>query len=88
MSTNLTLNEAFKPEQVSVEDCLIELARFGSPSVSRMKKGWYTRIDVFVTGAGVQFKVESEISNNTLSSSVIQCYDRLAKAMKQIKETT
>jgi hypothetical protein len=85
--TNLALVEAFKPEQHSVEECLIELEKYGNPRLVKMKNGWYSKIEVFVTGKGIEFEVSSEFSCRNPQDAINQCHARLVDAFKRIKET-
>lgn len=85
---NIAHIQAFKPEQHTVEECLIEMEKYGYPRIGKFKSGWHSHIEVFVTGAGVDFEVKSQFSHATPASAVNQCYDRLIKALNQIKEGT
>lgn len=87
MVTDIAKIEAFKPEQHSVEECLIEMSKYGNPRISRLKSGWYSKIEVFVTGEGVEFDVASEFKHDTPSAAINECYHRLMKSIQQIKET-
>lgn len=88
MSVILVKNEAFKPEMHSIEECLIELEKYGFPRLSKVgNDGWHAHIKVFVTGKGVDFEVKSEFGINTPKIAVNQCYTRLVYAIKKIKET-
>ena len=88
MSMTLVKNEAFKPEQHSIEECLIELERYGFPKVTKVNKdGWHSYVNVFVTGQGVSFEVKSDFGMSTPKVAINQCYDRLIEAIKKNKET-
>lgn len=86
MSTNLAIDEAFKPELRSLEECLDELQKFGKPRVSKLR-GWNASIEVFVTGKGVEFQINSDFSHETPKEAVNVCYERLLIAIRKIKET-
>jgi len=79
---------AFLPEEKGVEETLTELCKYGNPKLSKMKRGWYAHIDVFVTGKGVGFEVASDFGMGTQRQALTMCYDRLVKALQKIKETT
>ena len=88
MSTNLELVTDFKPEHHTLENCLVEMQKYGYPKVAKLNKnGWFSAIEVFVTGKGVAFKVRSDFGLKTPTEAVSQCYTRLVAAMKKIKET-
>ena len=85
MSQNLASIGAFKPEPLSLEDCLIELEKYGEPMLSKMDKGWYSKVEVFVTGEGVKFDVKSRFDCKTPKDAANECYGRLLKALARIK---
>lgn len=87
MTLALIENKAFKPEQHSIEECLAELEKYGFPRLSKHDNGWHANIEVFVTGEGVAFKVASDFRCKTPKEAVNECYNRLIKAIKQIKDT-
>lgn len=43
--------------------------------------GWYSRIEVFVSGEGVEFEVKSDFKMKSPVDAVNQCYRRLMKAI-------
>tara|TARA_R110000824_G_scaffold188319_2_gene369695 strand:- start:3359 stop:3625 length:267 start_codon:yes stop_codon:yes gene_type:complete len=87
MNLPSTKNSAFAPSNNSLEDVLLELERYGEPRVSKLKNGWYSSVEVFVTGKGISFDVKSDYNLATPHGAASQCYDRLMLAIKSIKET-
>lgn len=88
MSLSLVKDEAFKPEHHSIDECLIEMEKYGYPKISKVNsKGWHSHINIFVTGKGVEFQVASEFGMKTPKIAINQCYERLIDAIKKIKET-
>ncbi len=87
MSQNLANVVPFNPCEHSVDECLIELRRYGYPIIISHKDGWYTRVKVFVSGDGVEFEVKSDYRMKTPGEALNQCYDRLMLALKKIKDT-
>lgn len=87
MCLSLVKDEAFKPEPHSIEECLIELEKYGLPRLGKFDSGWHANIEVFVTGEGVAFKVKSDFGCRAPKEAINQCYNRLVKAIKQIKDT-
>ena len=79
-------NSAFAPSNNSLEDVLIELERYGEPMLLKMKKGWLSKVEVFVTGKGTSFDVRSDY-RRTPHDAASECYDRLMLAIKLIKES-
>lgn len=80
-------NVFFKVEENGLEGVLEELRSYGHPKLLSNERGWWCYIDVFVTGTGVEFSVKSESSHSDPISAAKQCYKRLMKELKSIKET-
>ena len=85
---DIAIKGAFKPELHSIEDCLAELERYGKPSLSKLDGGWHSRMNVFVTGEGSEFKVKSEYDHSTPTEAINCCYERLISAISKIKEVS
>jgi hypothetical protein len=88
MSLPVVTNRDFIPSKSSLEEVLLELERYGEPRVSKFKKGWYSCVEVFVTGEGISFDVKSAHTCATPHDAASECYDRLMTAIKSIKETS
>lgn len=75
-----------KPSDMSLEETLIEMARYGKPSVSQVCSDgtWYSSIDVTVNASGVKFEVESDFKQTSPGAAVAQCYERLMTAIEQV----
>lgn len=87
MSLTLVKDEVFKPEEHSINECLIELEKYGFPKLSKLNKnGWYSHIDVFIMGKGVSFEVRSNYGMKTPKIAINQCYERLIDAIRKIKK--
>lgn len=85
MSTSLAAISTFR-EQLKLEVCLEELAKYGEPRLSKCDKGWHCSIDVFVTGEGVEFKVRTDFRQKTPTDAANNCYALLMKALEKIKK--
>lgn len=80
---------AKKPSQTinDIEGVLLELTKYGEPRVSYMARhGFYARIEVFVTGKGTSFDVQSRYFKNP-TDAVIECYERLKQSIDDIIKT-
>jgi len=91
MSQALARDEAFKPEENSIEACLVELEKYGFPHITKSKglsgkSYWYAGIDVFVTGEGVSFDVKYSQAK-TPKEALNGVHNRLMAAMNKIKES-
>ena len=87
MSQNLAEIAAFKPKDLSLEDCLAELEQYGNPRISKDCGTWHCGISVFVIGKGTEFKVRSEFDHKTHAEAANLCLARLMAELKRIKET-
>lgn len=85
---NIAINQAFMPEDNSVEDCLLELEKYGAPHINKSSSGkyWWAGIDVLVTSKGVSFEVKYS-NAKTPKEAINGVYTRLMSAMAKIKET-
>ena len=87
MSIAVINSKCHNPKSLSLEDLLIECCKFGQPIVSKQKEGWYAKIDVFVTGKGIQFKAFSSFKEPSPRQAVLTMYNRLQTAIEKIKQT-
>lgn len=83
MGNEISKLEAYK-SNISVEDILLELSRWGYPRLSKQKTGWYCKIEVTVTPKGVDFEVGSEFGLHNMQIAVEQCLERLKTAVKEL----
>lgn len=68
----------------SLEEMLYALTKYGKPRLSHDGKGWYCAVEMYVTAAGVDFKVASDFGCNSPMSAATQCASRLDKALSDI----
>lgn len=77
--------ETPKPTSESLEDVLMDLAKWGNPRVSMPSgKGWYSSIEVNITPTGAKFEVASEFGMATPLAAALQCRERLMASVKAI----
>ncbi len=78
-----TIKEAVPAQtsEPSLNDLLLEIARFGEPNVVMISSGWYSRIDMNTTALGAKFQVRSEFGHKTPLAAAQECYARAAKAV-------
>ena len=73
------------PVGETLEDVLLELAKWGKPRVSMPgSKGWYSCVEVNITPTGAKFEVASEFGMETPLAAVLQCRERLRESVKAI----
>lgn len=87
MSQNLAKNEAFKPQELSLEECISELEKYGNPRLSKDSGTWHCSIKVFVIGEGTEFRVSSNFKHQRHREAANLCLSRLMLELQRIKET-
>jgi hypothetical protein len=70
---------------LTLEEILAFLALYGKPSLFRMTDGWYSSLEVLVSGSGVQFKITSESNHRTPREAAECCKDRLEEALRALR---
>jgi len=70
-------------KQCSLDDLLIKLCHLGDPSISKMRKGWWCRVDMHVASKGTRFTVESECDRPSPLEAAHQCAERAIEILKQ-----
>lgn len=70
-------------EQDSLDTLLLKLCHLGSPAVSKMRDGWWARLDMHVSAAGTTFRVDSEMNCKTPIEAVRQCTERSLTVLNQ-----
>lgn len=74
-----------QPIGESLEDVLLELAKWGKPRVTMPSdKGWYSTVEVNITPIGAKFDVSSEFGMATPLAAALQCRERLLASVKAI----
>lgn len=72
-------------EFLSVEDYLLELRKYGRPSLfSHADGSWNCKVDMKTAGEGISFKVESGYECKTPLSATRTCYKLMIDALKQL----
>ena len=68
----------------TLEEALIFLCKFGNPKLSRMRKGWYARIDMHVSSEGVAFEIKTDFDLKTPSEAVNQLMKRIQQTLTDL----
>ena len=68
----------------TLEEILLALAKYGKPRIAHDGDGWFCAVEMYVTAAGVNFKVASEFSRPSPIEAAKQCAQRLDKALSDI----
>ena len=77
--------ETPQPAGETLEDVLMELAKWGCPRLHCHRDGeWSAMVDANITPLGAKFEVRSEFSCKTPTQAALQCRERLLAAVKTI----
>lgn len=70
----------------SLEDVLMELAKWGKPRVGQYGSDgtWNCNLEVSITPIGAKFEVRSDFKQNTPLAAALQCRDNLREAVQAI----
>lgn len=69
-----------------LEQLLLRLNQFGSPSVSRMRGGWYCVVEMFVQAKGAKVDIKSEFNHSTPTEAAQICLDRVSAVVRDISK--
>jgi hypothetical protein len=74
------------PAGESLEDVLMQLAKWGSPRVGQYSSDgtWHCHVEVNVTPVGVKFEAKSDFKQPTPLAAALQCRANLLAAVKAI----
>lgn len=61
---------------MNLEQTLEALSRLGNPMLTKLQRGWWCEIDMFVPAVGTHVKVESETVSDPTQAAT-QCYERV-----------
>lgn len=62
--------------QLSVEECLLYLSKYGKPVLYLTDDGWCTSLEVLVNKTTAPVYVSSDVNQISLRASVNQCVER------------
>ena len=70
----------------SLEDVLLELAKWGKPRVGQYgsDETWNCNLEVSITPIGAKFEVRSDFKQTTPLAAALQCRENLREAVKTI----
>lgn len=84
------INEAIKVEQMSLEELLMELKKYGKPKVGMYGSGtdetWHCSVDMNTNTVGAEFKCRSEFNHTTPTEAAKVCMERVIKAVEQYRK--
>lgn len=84
--SELALKEKALPDfNYSLDEGLNKLCEYGKPTLWYRGNGqWYCSLEMYVQGKGISFTVASEFTEISKLDAVRVCYERLAKALKDL----
>lgn len=82
------LERASLAASMSLDELLIDMRRYGLPSVSMPSKdGWHASVAMHTNALGAEFKIRSEFSMSSAIAAVRQCHDRMRDALATLAKT-
>lgn len=72
-------------EREDLNDLLLEMCRYGKPSVGMLNLGWACSVDMHVAAVGTNFRVESDFGHQTPIAAAKQCHARILATVKQLE---
>jgi hypothetical protein len=72
------------PANMTLEELLADMERFGKPRLGKYNTGWHSNIEVAVTAVGAQFEIKSEYGMPTPLVAAQQCHERLMQAIRSL----
>ena len=75
-----------QPMGETLEDVLLDLAKWGSPRVGQYSTDgtWNCNLEVNITPIGAKFEVRSDFKQTTPLAAALQCRENLREAVKTI----
>lgn len=69
-----------------LEQTLLRLNHYGKPRVSRMDRGWYCVVEMFVQAEGASVDIKSESNHPSPSTAAQECLDRVSAVVRDISK--
>lgn len=63
---------------------LLDLCRYGKPSVSLLGSGWHACVAMNTNTTGTSFEVRSEFGHKSPDAAVVECSARVHAALKTL----
>ena len=73
-----------EPAPKTLENALVLLCSYGEPRLTKMKSGWYAKIEMFVSSKGASFDIASEFDESTPMEAVNVLIARLQKTLSDL----
>lgn len=78
---------AQKIDDLSLEELMLELTKYGRPRLSQQNKGtWHCCVDMRTGVKGADFEIKSEFRHKTMMEAAHVCLERVLKAVATINE--
>lgn len=81
-----SISEAKRIENLSLEELLTEMLRYGKPRVSYVDKGWYSTVEMNTNTVGTKFDVSSEFGQPTPLHAARMCHERILNALRELNK--
>ena len=78
------VSEATRLEQMTLEELMMYMVRYGRPRLSLHDGGWYCKVEMNTNAKGTQFDVASEFNQPTPLHAARMCHERIITALKTL----
>lgn len=86
MGDAIAIRQNITPSNMTIEEILLELQKYGYPNLICMTDGeWCCDVNMRTGVKGADFKIRSEFNHKTMRTAVELCYDRVIKALETIE---
>lgn len=75
---------ATRIEAMTLDETLAALLQYGHPRVGHYDKGWYCKVEMFVSAKGVDFTVDSGFDHTTAARAAAECLQRTVKTLSEM----
>lgn len=76
--------ESIRDKNLPLEAMLLALSKFGKPRIHHMSDGWHCALEMYVSAAGVDFKVASGFNLPTPTAAAHECGERLDSVLRDL----
>lgn len=70
--------------EMTLEQILDELARYGQPAVRMSDRGWWSGIDMHVSAQGATFNVRSDGGHKSAVAAAAECLERVRQTLSKV----
>lgn len=70
--------------EMTLEQILEELSRYGQPHVTMSDRGWWSAIDMHVSAKGATFNIRSASGHKSAWAAAAECLERVRQTLSEV----